>query len=101
MFNVIIASESERDPPTTLLWTYHYLAQHYDLLGDTERALDFVNKAVDHTITMIEAYIIKARIFKVSSLKYHCSNYSLYKILHHIKCTYYQLKYSPCKLYTI
>lgn len=58
------ASESERDPPTTLLWTYHYLAQHYDLLGDTERALDFVNKAVDHTITMIEAYIIKARIFK-------------------------------------
>lgn len=69
---VVTVAEADRDPPTTLLWTYHYLAQHHDLLGNTDTAMEFINMAVEHTVTMIEAYIAKARIYKVSCLLVPC-----------------------------
>ncbi|XP_046854398.1 N-alpha-acetyltransferase 15, NatA auxiliary subunit-like [Xenia sp. Carnegie-2017] len=57
-------NESTLESPTVLLWTQCYLAQHYDILGNTQLALDYIDKALEHTPTLIEAYMIKARIFK-------------------------------------
>ena len=57
---------SEKQAPTTLLWTYYYLAQHYDLLGDTKKALEHIDIALEHTVTLIELFGVKARIYKVS-----------------------------------
>jgi len=57
--------DSEVESPTSLLWTLSYLAQHFDHMRDTDRALEYANAALEHTMTLIELYVIKARIYKV------------------------------------
>lgn len=54
-----------REPASALLWTYYYLAQHYDHLGETEKAITEINAAIDHTPTLIELFVTKGRIYKV------------------------------------
>ncbi|XP_039295227.1 N-alpha-acetyltransferase 15, NatA auxiliary subunit [Nilaparvata lugens] len=53
-----------KEPASALLWAYYYLAQHYDYLGDTEKALHYINMAIDHTPTLIELFVTKGRIYK-------------------------------------
>lgn len=53
-----------KEPASALLWTLFYLAQHYDHLRDSEKALDFINAAIDHTPTLIELFVTKGRIYK-------------------------------------
>lgn len=57
-----------KEPATALLWTLYYLAQHYDHLADHVKALDYINRAIEHTPTLIELFISKARVFK------HCGD---------------------------
>ncbi|XP_064480526.1 N-alpha-acetyltransferase 15, NatA auxiliary subunit-like [Ornithodoros turicata] len=54
----------EKEPATALLWAYYYAAQHYDQLGSTSTALELVNAAIEHTPTLIELFVAKARIYK-------------------------------------
>ena len=42
----------------------HFLAQHYDAIGEHVRALDYVNRGLEHTPTLIELYVAKGRIYK-------------------------------------
>lgn len=49
---------------TLILWVYYYLAQHFDYLGQHEKALEYVRKAMDHTPTLIELLTLKGKIFK-------------------------------------
>ncbi|XP_022099558.1 N-alpha-acetyltransferase 15, NatA auxiliary subunit-like [Acanthaster planci] len=58
------ATDGELETPTVLLWTLYFLAQHYDQLRNVEKALQYVDRAVEHTPTLIELFIIKAKIFK-------------------------------------
>lgn len=58
--------DNPREPASALLWTYYYLAQHYDYLGQTEKALLEIDAAIDHTPTLIELFVTKGRIYKVS-----------------------------------
>lgn len=58
--------EDEEEAPTTILWIYYYLALHYDHLGQTEKALSYINRAISHTPTLIELLCAKAKIYKVS-----------------------------------
>jgi len=44
----------------------YYAAQHYDYLGLYPRALTLVEEALEHTPTLIELYLLKGKIFKVS-----------------------------------
>ena len=53
------ATESTVEPPTSLLWTYYFMAQHYDFLGNYVKALELVDKALEHTPTLIELYTLK------------------------------------------
>ena len=69
--------DSMKESPTVLLWTRCYLAQHYDILGNTKLALEYIDKALEHTPTLIEAYVIKARIYKVRTLKHLLGKNSL------------------------
>lgn len=57
-----------REPASALLWTYYYLAQHYDHLGLTKNALNEIDAAIEHTPTLIELFVTKGRIYKVSSV---------------------------------
>lgn len=59
----------EAEPPTTLLWVFYYLAQHFDHLNQTDKALEFINKAIDYTPTLVELYMVKGKIHK------HIGNY--------------------------
>ncbi|XP_067000279.2 N-alpha-acetyltransferase 15, NatA auxiliary subunit [Anabrus simplex] len=56
--------DAEKEPASALLWTYYYLAQHYDYLGCTEKALFYIDAAIDHTPTLIELFVTKGRIYK-------------------------------------
>ncbi|XP_050416023.1 N-alpha-acetyltransferase 15, NatA auxiliary subunit [Patella vulgata] len=55
-------TSEEKEPATALLWTYYYLAQHYDYLSQTQKALEYVDAALEHTPLLIELYVLKAKI---------------------------------------
>lgn len=57
-------TENSREPVSALLWTYYYLSQHYDHLRNSIKALEFITKAIDHTPTLIELFVMKGKIFK-------------------------------------
>uniref|UniRef100_A0A2A4IU32 Uncharacterized protein n=1 Tax=Heliothis virescens TaxID=7102 RepID=A0A2A4IU32_HELVI len=57
--------ESEqKQPASALLWAYYYAAQHFDYKKDTDRALHYIDAAIEHTPTLIELFIVKGRIYK-------------------------------------
>ncbi|KAI3766668.1 hypothetical protein L2E82_16737 [Cichorium intybus] len=55
---------SEKEPPSTLLWTMFYLAQHYDRRGLYDIALAKIDEAIQHTPTVIDLYSVKSKILK-------------------------------------
>jgi len=58
------AEGSPLESPTSLLWTYYFLSQHYDYREDYKTALELVNAAIDHTPTLIELFTLKGKIYK-------------------------------------
>lgn len=56
--------EEEKEAVTCLLWVYYFLAQHFDALKEFSMALHFSNCAMAHTPTLIDIFVIKAKIFK-------------------------------------
>ncbi|EMR08274.1 hypothetical protein PNEG_03439 [Pneumocystis murina B123] len=61
-----VENETKNNDPTLLLWILYFLAQHYDYLRETEKALMYINRAIEHTPTLVELYLTKARIYKHS-----------------------------------
>ncbi|EGW07011.1 NMDA receptor-regulated protein 1 [Cricetulus griseus] len=56
--------DGKEEPPTTLLWVQYYLAQHYDKIGQPSIALEYINTAIESTPTLIELFLVKAKIYK-------------------------------------
>jgi peptide alpha-N-acetyltransferase len=50
--------------PTILLWLLLFAASHFDQQGDHTKALELITEAIEHTPTLVEAYTVKARIYK-------------------------------------
>jgi len=60
-------TSSQKEAPTTLLWTYYFLSLHYahpKSHRDVQRSLDFIEQAIQHTPTLVELYLTKARLLK-------------------------------------
>ncbi|KAL9304484.1 hypothetical protein ACSQ67_021747 [Phaseolus vulgaris] len=55
---------TDKEPPSTLMWTLFLLAQHYDRRGQFEIALSKIDEAIEHTPTVIDLYSVKSRILK-------------------------------------
>ncbi|EEF44685.1 NMDA receptor-regulated protein, putative [Ricinus communis] len=55
---------AEKEPPSTLMWTLFFLAQHYDRRGQYDIALTKIDEAIEHTPTVIDLYSVKSRILK-------------------------------------
>lgn len=53
-----------KEDPTTELFTWYYLAQHYDHTRMYQKALSYIDKCLDHTGTFIEAHAMKGQIYK-------------------------------------
>ncbi|ESO01348.1 hypothetical protein HELRODRAFT_112750 [Helobdella robusta] len=56
--------QEDMECPTSLLWCFYYLGQHYDHLNQHELALKYIDEALEHTMTLIELYLVKAKIYK-------------------------------------
>lgn len=54
------------EPPTALLWTLYFLAQHFDFQRKSVEALGYINRAIEHSPTLVELYMTKGRILKHS-----------------------------------
>lgn len=63
------SADNEYKEPASILFVLMFLAQHHSFLGNTEKALRLIERALEHTPTLIELYIIKGKILKVSSHK--------------------------------
>ncbi|CCF58812.1 hypothetical protein KAFR_0F02150 [Kazachstania africana CBS 2517] len=50
--------------PGEYIWTCYYLSQHYLFTRNFTKAQEFIELAVNHTPTMVEFYIVKARVLK-------------------------------------
>ncbi|KAG6332172.1 hypothetical protein ID866_6919 [Astraeus odoratus] len=50
--------------PTQYLWTLYFLAQHCSFLGQHQKAIDTLNVAMEHTPTLPELYMVKAKVLK-------------------------------------
>uniref|UniRef100_A0A5G2Q904 N-alpha-acetyltransferase 15, NatA auxiliary subunit n=1 Tax=Sus scrofa TaxID=9823 RepID=A0A5G2Q904_PIG len=59
-----LSDDGKEEPPTTLLWVQYYLAQHYDKIGQPSIALEYINTAIESTPTLIELFLVKAKIYK-------------------------------------
>lgn len=57
-----------REPPTALLWLLYYLSQHYDHKSDYATALQLIDEGIEHTPTLIELFLHKGKIYKVSPI---------------------------------
>ena len=53
--------EDEQDP-TVQLWLYYFMSQHQMYQNKLKEALEFVDKAIEHTPTLLELYTLKAKI---------------------------------------
>uniref|UniRef100_A0A8C1T9A6 N(alpha)-acetyltransferase 15, NatA auxiliary subunit a n=1 Tax=Cyprinus carpio TaxID=7962 RepID=A0A8C1T9A6_CYPCA len=56
--------DGKTEPPTTLLWVQYFLAQHFNHIGKQTLALEYINAAIESTPTLIELFLIKAKIYK-------------------------------------
>eukprot|EP00405_Crypthecodinium_cohnii_P051661 CAMPEP_0206599610 /NCGR_PEP_ID=MMETSP0325_2-20121206/45276_1 /ASSEMBLY_ACC=CAM_ASM_000347 /TAXON_ID=2866 /ORGANISM="Crypthecodinium cohnii, Strain Seligo" /LENGTH=934 /DNA_ID=CAMNT_0054110703 /DNA_START=36 /DNA_END=2840 /DNA_ORIENTATION=- len=56
--------EPTEEPPSSLLFTKMVLADHFDFLGMTDKALEYCNSAIEHTPTLVEIYACKGRIYR-------------------------------------
>ncbi|SCV04819.1 LAMI_0H19526g1_1 [Lachancea mirantina] len=50
--------------PLQYVWTCYFLAQHFLFLKEFGKAQEFIGNAIEHTPTLVEFYILKARIMK-------------------------------------
>ena len=50
------------EDPTQILWTIYFLAQHHDYIGNYDEALKLVAEAMEYTPTLIELYVLKAKL---------------------------------------
>jgi hypothetical protein len=59
-----LEGESEKEPPTTLLWAYYFMAQHEDYHRSSHSALAYITKALTHSPTLVELLMVKSKIYK-------------------------------------
>lgn len=63
--NKFAAGDEGEERPSVIINVQLTLASLYDALNEHTKALDTVNEAIAHTPTLIELYLVKAKIYKV------------------------------------
>lgn len=59
-----LKSLDKKENPIQYIWTCYYLSQHYLFNKDFQKAKECIDRSLDHTPTLVEFYILKARILK-------------------------------------
>ena len=55
---------SKLNIPPVFIWVYYFASQHYDILGMSEKALEYINKAIKSTPSVVEFFMVKSKILK-------------------------------------
>ncbi len=55
--------DAEEQDPTVLLWLLYFISYHYMWVRDYGKALQYVNRAIEHTPTLLELYTLKGKIY--------------------------------------
>eukprot|EP01125_Pyxidicula_operculata_P015042 TRINITY_DN5083_c0_g1_i2.p1 TRINITY_DN5083_c0_g1~~TRINITY_DN5083_c0_g1_i2.p1 ORF type:complete len:764 (+),score=191.92 TRINITY_DN5083_c0_g1_i2:34-2325(+) len=61
-----LPGEELLETPTSTLWLYFYLSQHYNFLKQTEKAFEYADKCSKHTPTVLDIEILRAWIYRDS-----------------------------------
>lgn len=56
--------DEEEQDPTVQMWLYSFLAQHNLRSANATEALKYIEKAISHTPTVVELYLIKGKILQ-------------------------------------
>uniref|UniRef100_K3WMA8 Uncharacterized protein n=1 Tax=Globisporangium ultimum (strain ATCC 200006 / CBS 805.95 / DAOM BR144) TaxID=431595 RepID=K3WMA8_GLOUD len=59
-----LLEDGKSSPSTVLLWTNYFAAQHYDRLGQHDKALEYIEKCIAQSPKELDFYMRKARILK-------------------------------------
>jgi peptide alpha-N-acetyltransferase len=46
------------------LWLLYFAANHFYQKRDLDQALSYLNKAIEHTPTVVDLYVLKAKVYK-------------------------------------
>lgn len=71
--------DGKTEPPTSLLWVQYFLAQHFNHISKQTLALEYINAAIESTPTLIELFLIKAKIYKVQHTQVEKTIFSVAK----------------------
>ncbi|CUS21632.1 LAQU0S03e07052g1_1 [Lachancea quebecensis] len=61
-------SISPKETPIPYVWTCYFLCQHFLYLKSFQKAREYIELALAHTPTLVELYILKARVLKHTGL---------------------------------
>ena len=56
--------DGKSQPPTALLWALYLKCHLHEVSGDLDKALLYINEALDHTPTATDLFLKKARVLK-------------------------------------
>lgn len=57
-------NQAPKEIPTVILWTKYFLAQHFLYKRELGLATKYIDEALEHSPTLVELYIVKARVVK-------------------------------------
>ena len=60
-----ISDSEDEEYPTSYLHVMIFLAQLYDYERNTTKAMYYIDRAMQHTPTYIDPYMVKSKIYKV------------------------------------
>lgn len=63
-FRKFTPENKDEELPTSYLHVLIFIAQLYDYERDTKEALNFIERAIQHTPTYIDPYVVKSKIYK-------------------------------------
>lgn len=63
--SVLVKGDPEEDP-TVHLWLLYFIANHFLFKRDVDQALLYINKAIEHTPTLIDNYTMKGKIMQLA-----------------------------------
>lgn len=55
------------------IWVYYFAAQHFNHQCDLEKVLEYINKAIDSTPSVVEFYMIKSKILSNAGMMEHAA----------------------------
>ena len=64
----LVDGDEEQDP-TVQLWLLYFSSQHCLFTFDPENALKFINRAIEHTPTVCDLFLLKAKIYQCMETK--------------------------------